>query len=84
MSDLDIDANTDSWECKDSKFIDPSAGHVVTGNLKIMPDFRIRYIVSKGPNYRFPFHIDFNRWREEIAAALNVLLIDGVKERVLS
>ena len=36
------------------KFIYPSAGHVITRNLKIIPDFRIRNIVSKGPKYRFP------------------------------
>ena len=72
VSDLDIHANTpDSWECKDSKFIYQSAGHVITGNLKIIPDSRIRNIVSKGPKYRFPSHIDFNRCREEIATALN-------------
>ena len=72
MSDLDIDANTpDSRECKDSIFIYPSAGHVLTGNLKIIPDSKIRNIVSKDPEYRFPSHIDFNRRREEIASALN-------------
>ena len=49
----------------------PSAGHVITGNLKVIPDSRIRNIVSKGPKYRFPSHIDFNRCREEIASALN-------------
>ena len=45
--------------------------HVVTGNLKILPESRIRNIVSKGPKYRFPSHIDFNRCREEMAFALN-------------
>ena len=39
--------------------------------MKIIPDSRIRNIVSKGPKYRFPSHIDFNRCREEIATALN-------------
>ena len=53
----------------DSKFIYPSAGHVVTGNLNIIPDSRIRNNVSKGPKYRFPYHIDFNI--EETASALN-------------
>ena len=74
VSELDIDAtcNTpESWECKDSKFTYQTAGHVVTGHLKIIPDSRIRNIVSKGPKYRFPSHIDFNRFREEIASALN-------------
>ena len=48
VSDLNIYANTPySRECKDSKFIYPSAGHVITGNLKIIPDSRIRHIVSR-------------------------------------
>ena len=49
----------------------PAAGHVVTCNLKIILDTRIRKIVSNGPQYRVPFCIDFNRCREEIASALN-------------
>ena len=47
VSDFDIDANTpDSRECKDSNFFYPSAGHVVTGNLKIIPNSKIRNNVS--------------------------------------
>ena len=49
----------------------PAAGHIMTGNLKIISDSRIRYIVSKGPKYRFPSRIDFKKCREEIASALN-------------
>ena len=55
-------------EPKDPKLIYPSAGHFVTRNFKIIPDTRIRNIVSKGPKYRFPSHIDFNRCTEEIAS----------------
>ena len=43
----------------------------MTGNLKIISDSRIRYIVSKGPKYRLPSRIDFKKCREEIASALN-------------
>ena len=49
----------------------PAADHIMTGNLKIISDSRIRYIVSKGPKYRFPSRIDFKKCREEIASALN-------------
>ena len=86
VSDLDIHANTpSSCDCKDSKFIYLSAGHVITGNLKIIPDYRIRNIVSKGPKYRFPSPIDFNRCREEIVSALNDFGNRWCKrERVLS
>ena len=72
VSDLDIHANSpESWDCKDSNFIYPAAGHIMTGNLKIISDSRIRYIVSKGPKYRFPSRIDLKKCREEIASALN-------------
>ena len=43
----------------------------MTGNLKIISDSRIRYIVSKGPKYRFPSPIDLKECRKEIASALN-------------
>ena len=46
-------------------------GNIVTGNLKIISDSRIRKIVSKGPKYRFPSYINFDKCREEIASALN-------------
>ena len=39
--------------------------------MKIISDFRIRHIVSKGPKYRFPSHIDFEKCKEEIASTLN-------------
>ena len=49
----------------------PSAGHVITGNLNVIPDARVRNIISKGPKYRFPSNIDFAKCRREIAASLN-------------
>ena len=72
VSDLDIHPNThESRDCKDCELIYPAAGHIMTGKLKIISDSRIRYIVSKGPKYRFPSRIDFKKCREEIASALN-------------
>ena len=62
----------------------PAAGHIMTGNLKIISDSRIRYKVSKGPKYRFPSRIDFKKCREEIASALMISVIDGVNASMLS
>ena len=62
----------------------PAAGHIMTGNLKIISDSRIRYIVSKGPKYRFPSRINFKKCREEIASALMISVIDGVNASMLS
>ena len=56
---------------KNSKFCYEPAGHIITGNLKIISDSRIRSLISKGPKYRLPSQINFNKCIEEIAVALN-------------
>ena len=44
---------------------------MITGNLNVIPDARVRNIISKGPKYRFPSNIDFPKCHREIAASLN-------------
>ena len=44
---------------------------MITGNLNVIHDARVRTIISKGPKYRFPSNIDFPKCRREIAASLN-------------
>ena len=71
-TDIDIDSNTpDFLDCQNSNYLYPSAGHIITGNLNVIPDARVRNIISKGPKYRFSSNIDFPKCRREIAAPLN-------------
>ena len=50
VPDIDIDSKTpDSADCQISNYLYPSAGHVITGNLNVIPDDRVRNIISKGP-----------------------------------
>ena len=53
-----------------TKYCYQTAGHIVTGDLKIITDSRIRSIVCKGPKFRFPLPIVIKLCREEIAGAL--------------
>ena len=46
---------------------------MITVNLNVIPDARVRNIISKGPNYRFLSNIDFLKCRREITASLNDL-----------
>ena len=46
---------------------------MITGNLNVIPDAKVRNINSKGPKYRFPPNIDFPKCRREFAASLNDL-----------
>ena len=50
VNDIDIDSNTPaSRDCRNSNYLYPSAGHVITGTLNVNPDARLRNIISKGP-----------------------------------
>ena len=72
VTDIDIDSNAPgSWDCINSNYLYPSAGHVITCNINVIPDARVRNIISKGPKYRFPANIDFPKCRREIATSLN-------------
>ena len=44
---------------------------MITGNLNVIPDARVRNIISKGPKYRCPSNIDFPKCPREIDASLN-------------
>ena len=66
-----IDVTPCIKNCQNSNYLYSPAGHVITGNLNVIPDSTVRYIISKGPKYRFPSNIDFPKCRREIAASLN-------------
>ena len=46
---------------------------MITGIRNVIPDARVRNIISKGPKYRFLSNIDFPKCCREIAASLNDL-----------
>ena len=60
----DIDIDPASRDCQKSNYLYPSSGHVITGNLNVIIDARVRNIISKGPKYRFPTIIDFSKCRK--------------------
>ena len=52
---------------------------MITGNLNVIPDARVRNIISKGPKYRFPSNIIFPKCRREIVASLDDFSIQWCK-----
>ena len=40
--------------CSSSAYLYSSAGHIVTGDLSIVENLKLREILSKGPKYREP------------------------------
>ena len=70
-SDFNINTSTPTQcDYSTSKFCYEPAGHIVTGNLNVIKDKRIRNLISKGPKYRIPSNIDFDACRQNIAESL--------------
>ena len=59
---------TDDWKskilsckCKDSPFVDNNHKHVVTGDLRIIANKKLRNLLLKGPTYREPVNINWDK-----------------------
>ena len=47
-----------------------TAGHILTGDLKLITDPRIWSFKCKGPKYKFPSQIDITKCLKDIAGSL--------------
>ena len=78
VNNLDLDLfshNIKSVPCHcnkyDKSFIEPNAKHILTGDLNIIKNNKLRKLLSKGPKYREPEKIDWNMAKIVIEASLN-------------
>ena len=59
-----------SCTCTDSPYCDPQHGHIITGNLQIIQNNKLRKLLTKGPNYREAKAINWDKSREKIVEGL--------------
>ena len=55
LSNLDVSeylSNPQTCQLKESKFCIEPNGHVITGDLRVIEDAKLRELVAKGPKYR--------------------------------
>ena len=62
--------NLPECNCSKSSFCDPAHDHVVTGNLNIINNNKLRKLLSKGPNYREPKTLNYNKCFSSIESDL--------------
>ena len=62
IEDLDVSVGTSnmSCDCHTSKYCYGPAGHVITGDLNVIRDAKLQFLIEKGPTYREQNYID---WR---------------------
>ena len=58
-------------DCNNSPFKDPDHGHIVTGDLRIVQNNKLRKLLCKGPKYREPVPINWEKCRSEIKTGLS-------------
>ena len=63
-----------------TKYCYQPAGHIVTGDLKIINDSRIRSIIFMGPKHRFLLPIDFKLVVRKLQASFKSFVIASVNE----
>ena len=71
LAELDVDSflvdNTIlPCSCADSPYSDDHHGHIISGDLRIVKDNKLRKLLSKGPKYREPITLDFVSGKAEI------------------
>ena len=62
LSNLNVSeylSNSQTCQCKKSKFCYEPHGHVITGDLRVIENARLRELVAKGPKYREPNRVNW-------------------------
>ena len=74
------DDTTLPCNCANSPFADKHHNHIITGDLKIVENNKLRKLLSKGPNHREPVAIDFDKAKEEILSGIETLVTNWAKK----
>ena len=66
--------NTDLHDCRTSSFSDPHHKYIITGDLKIIENEKLRKLLTKNLNYRKPQSINFTKAYFETDQGLEVCI----------
>ena len=78
VSEIDINdtisygSGLPSCNCHSSSFKDTHHNHIVTGDLRFIENNDLRRLLSKGPNYREPRSINWNKCLEIIKVGVSI------------
>ena len=72
--EISFTRDTSSCECESSTFCDPHHKHIITGDLRLIENVKLRKLLTKGPNYREPRSINFSKALKEISIGIDELI----------
>ena len=74
--DVSVVHNLPSCDCSSSSFCDPHHQHIVTGDLRIIENAKLKRLFSKGPNFREAKQLNLKKCKESIVNALDVTILN--------
>ena len=87
LSDLDYHQfhnNPSQCECNSSSHLYKPYGHVITGNLSIIQNSKLRYlIIDKGPKYREPCKVDWDKNFSLLCEAVDQYALQWAKREMV-
>ena len=66
VTDFVNNENIYPCNCENSPFKDRYHGHIITGDLRIIENNKLRKIICKGPKYRLPTPNNLDKAKENI------------------
>jgi len=72
--EVSFSTDTERCTCANSQFSDPHHGHIITGDLRVVENDRLRKLLTKGPNFREPKTINFQKALKEITQAIDICI----------
>ena len=69
--DVSFIENLPICDCSSSEFCDPHHKHIVSGDLRIISNTKLRKLFSKGPNYREPKMLNYRKCKQSIESSIS-------------
>ena len=86
LSDLDYHQyhnNPSQCECNTSSHLYQPYGHVITSDLSIIPNFKLRDLIAKGPKYREPCKVDWDKNLSLLCEAVDQYALQWAKREIV-
>ena len=70
-------------ECNTSSYLYQPYGHVITGDLSIIPNSKLRGLIAKGPKYREPCKVDWDKNLSLLCEAVDQYALQWAKQEMV-
>ena len=83
MDYLQFHNNPSPCECNTSSHLYEPYGHVIIGDLSIIPNSKLRNLIAKGPKYREPCKVDWDKNLSLLCEAVDQYALQWAKWEIV-